>query len=124
MPGIDPSIIVHEIKTYQDAKPVCQKLRPVHPQKTTTTKAKIEKLLKVGFIYPVPLIEWVSNVIPVTKKQGTIRVYVYYGDLNLACHKDNYPTPFINQIIDNCAGSAIFSFMDSFSDYNQIKILL
>ena len=27
MPGIDPSIVVHEIKTYPDAKPVSQKLR-------------------------------------------------------------------------------------------------
>ena len=27
MPGIDPSIIVHEIKTYPDAKPIRQKLR-------------------------------------------------------------------------------------------------
>jgi hypothetical protein len=31
--------------------------------------------------------------------------------------------PFINQIIDNCAGSIIFSFIDGFSGYNQIEIL-
>jgi hypothetical protein len=31
--------------------------------------------------------------------------------------------PFIDQIIDNCAGSVIFSFMDGFSGYNQIEIL-
>jgi hypothetical protein len=30
--------------------------------------------------------------------------------------------PFINQIIDNCVGSVIFSFMDGFSRYNQIDI--
>jgi hypothetical protein len=28
MSGIDPSIIVHEIKTYPGVKPVRQKLRP------------------------------------------------------------------------------------------------
>jgi hypothetical protein len=33
MPGIDPSIVVHEIKTYPGAKPVRQRLRPVHPRK-------------------------------------------------------------------------------------------
>lgn len=32
-------------------------------------------------------------------------------------------TPFIDQIIDECVGSKIFSFMDGFSRYNQIKIL-
>ena len=30
MPGIDPSIVVHEIKTYLDAKPARQRLHPIH----------------------------------------------------------------------------------------------
>ena len=68
MLGIDPSIVVHEIKNYPTAKPVRQKLRQVHPRKAAAIKAEIEKLLKVGFIYPVPLIEWVSNVVLVNKK--------------------------------------------------------
>jgi hypothetical protein len=34
-----------------------------------------------------------------------------------------YYFPFIDQIIDNCARSVIFSFMDGFSGYNQIDIL-
>jgi len=86
-------------------------------------KAEVEKLLKASFIYLVPLTEWVSNIIPITNKQGTIRVCVDYRDLNLACPKHNYPTPFIDQIIENCVESAIFSFMDGFSGYNQIEIL-
>lgn len=48
---------------------------------------------------------------------------VDYRDLNKACPKDNYPTPFIDQIIDDCVGCEIFSFMDGFSGYNQIDIL-
>jgi hypothetical protein len=39
MPGINPSIVVHEIKTYPDTKPVQQKLRPVHPKKIASIKA-------------------------------------------------------------------------------------
>ena len=68
MLGIDPSIVVHEIKTYPMAKPVRQKLRQVHPRKAATIKVEIEKLLKAGFIYPIPLMEWVLNVVPVNKK--------------------------------------------------------
>ena len=30
--------------------------------------------------------------------------------------------PFINQILDDCSGDEIFSFMDGFSGYNQIQI--
>ena len=46
-----------------------------------------------------------------------------FRDLNKACSKDNYPTPFIDQIIDACAGNEMFSFMDGFSGYNKISIL-
>ena len=45
-----------------------------------------------------------------------------FRDLNKACPKDNYPTPFIDQIIDSCVGSEVFSFMDGFSGYNQTQI--
>ena len=67
--------------------------------------------------------EWVSKIVPVNKNQGTIRVCIDFRDLNKACPKDNFPTPHIDQIIDNYAGSVIFSFMDGFYGYNQIEIL-
>jgi hypothetical protein len=59
---------------------------------------------------------------PVDKKQGKIRVCTDFHDLNKACPKDNYPTPFIDQIIDECTSCEAFSFMDGFSGYNQIQI--
>jgi len=37
-----------------------------------------------------------------------------YQDLNCAYPKDNYPTLFIDQIIDECARRKIFSFMEGF----------
>ena len=69
MPRIDPWIVEHEIKTYLGVKPVRQKLRVVNPKKAPAIKAKIEKLLKVSFIYHVPLTEWVSNLVAVNKKE-------------------------------------------------------
>jgi hypothetical protein len=122
MLGIDPAIIVHEIKTYPRAKPVRQHLCSVHPRKVAAIKLEVEKLIKVGFIYHVALTEWVSNPIPIDKKGGSIRVCVDYRDINKSCPKDNFPTPFVDQIIDDCVGSEIFSLMDGFSGYNQINI--
>jgi hypothetical protein len=124
MPGINPKIVEHEITTYPDAKPVQQKLRPVNPKKAAAIKIEVAKLLKAGFIYPIHLTQWVSNPVPVNKKQGTIRVCTDFRDLNKACPKDNFPTPFIDQIIHECAGCEAFSFMDGFSRYNQIQIKL
>ena len=68
MPGIDPRIVEHEIKTYPNAKPVRQCLSAVNPRKAPGIKDEIEKLLNVDFIYPIPLTEWVSNLILVDKK--------------------------------------------------------
>jgi hypothetical protein len=85
-----------------------------------TIKDEVEKFLKEGFIYLVPLTKWVSNLIHVDKNQGTIHVCMDFQDLNKACLKEKFPTPFIDQIIDECAGTKIFSFMDGFSRYNQI----
>jgi hypothetical protein len=122
MSGIDPCIVEHEIMTYPDVKHVRQKLRPVNPRKATMIKDEVEKLIKVGFIYPMQLTEWVSNHVPVNKKQGTIHVCMDFRDLNKAFPKDNFPTPFIDQIVDECAGCEVFSFMDGFFGYNQIQI--
>ena len=48
--GIHPSIFVHEIKTYLDAKPVRQRLRQIHSRKAAAIKSEVEKLLRAGFI--------------------------------------------------------------------------
>ena len=123
MPGIDPNIVIHEIKTYLDAKIIIQGLCPIHLRKAAAIKAKVEKILRARFIYPIPLTDLVSNIVLVTKKQGTIRLYVDYRDINKVCPKYNYPMPYIDQIVNDCAGNEMFSFMDGFSGYNQINIL-
>jgi hypothetical protein len=123
MSGIDLDIVIHQIKTYLEAKPVLQCLRLVHPCKVAAIKLEVDKLLKAEFIYPVALTDWVSNLVPIEKKQGTIHVCVDYKDINKACPKYNFSTPFLYQIVDDCVGSKIFSLMDGFSGYNQINIV-
>jgi hypothetical protein len=45
-----------------------------------------------------------------------------FHDLNKACPKDNFPTPLIDNIVDECGGCELFYFMDGFLRYNQIQI--
>ena len=99
---------------YPDAKPIRQRLCVVNPRKAPSIKVGIEKLLKFNFIYPIPLMEWVSNPILMDKKQGVIRICIDFHDLNRAYPKDNFPTPFSDQILDECVGSEFFYFMDGF----------
>jgi hypothetical protein len=70
-----------------------------------TIKLEVEKLLKDGFIYPMDLTDWVSNLVSIDKKQGTIRMCIDYRDINKAFPKDSFPTPFIDQIIKDCVES-------------------
>jgi hypothetical protein len=74
MLGIDLRIVEHEITIYPDAKLVQKNIRPVNPQKATTIKVEVDKLLKVGFIYPIQLMQLVSNLVQVNKRKGMIRV--------------------------------------------------
>ena len=83
----------------------------MNPRKELSIKVEIEKLLKDGFIYLVPLTEWISNPVPVDKKQGTIWVCTKFRDLDNSCPKDSLPTPFINHILDQCDESKVLSFM-------------
>ena len=45
-----------------------------------------------------------------------------YRELNKETQKDNFPLPFIDQVLDTLSGKNFFSFLDGFSGYNQIQI--
>jgi hypothetical protein len=94
--GIDPSIVEHEITTNPNVKLEWKTLFPINPRNTTMIKAKVEKLIKVGFIYPVILTEWVSNHVPIDKNKGMIHLCMDFCDLNKAWPKDNFPTALID----------------------------
>jgi ribonuclease HI len=82
----------------------------------------VKKLLAAGFIKPIQHPRWLSNIVLVKKKNGQIRCCVDFRNLNKACPKDEFPLPNIDLLIDSAAGSAMFSFMDGFSGYNQIRM--
>ena len=63
-----------------------------------------------------------SNIVPVKKKNGQIRCCIDFRNLNKVCPKDEFPLPNMDLLIDSAAGSAMFSFMDEFSGYNQIRM--
>jgi hypothetical protein len=94
----------------------------MNPNLREILKEELQKLLNVGFIYPISVSEWVSPLVIVPKKNGKWRVCVDYGALNKATQKDHFPLPFIDQVLDSLSGKKFFSFLYGFSGYNQIKI--
>ena len=51
--------------------------------------AKVDKLLKSGFIKEAPHTTWLANVVMVKKANGSWRIYVDFIDFNKACSKDS-----------------------------------
>ncbi|KAK1618119.1 hypothetical protein QYE76_023636 [Lolium multiflorum] len=83
-------------------------------------KKEIKKMLDAGFIRPCRYAEWISNVVPVEKKDGRWRVAIDFRNLNSATPKDEYPMPVAETLINAAAGHKILSFMDGNAGYNQI----
>ena len=57
----------------------------------------------------------------VKKANGKWRMCVDFTDLNKVYPKDSYLLPRIDQLVDSMAGHRLFSFIDVFSGYNQIR---
>ncbi|KAM2155555.1 hypothetical protein ACFX1Q_047245 [Malus domestica] len=63
-----------------------------------------------------------ANIVPMLKKNGTLRIYIDFRNLNLATPKDKYPMLISDLLIDAAAHHEILSFMDGHAGYNQIFI--
>jgi len=85
-------------------------------------QSKVKKLIDSGFIKEEQHPDWVANIVPVTKRNGKIRVCIDFCDLNEACPKYEFLLPITDVMIDNMCGFKRMSFMDGFSVYNQIKM--
>ncbi|KAJ8615559.1 hypothetical protein MRB53_034931 [Persea americana] len=122
MPGLDSKIAVHKLNLQKDIKPVKQGQRRFRPDVMDKIEQEVQKLKNVVFIREEQHLEWLANIVPVTKKNGQIRVCIDYRDLNNACHKDEFPLPIPEVMNDNTCGFERMTFMDGFSSYNQIKM--
>ena len=83
---------------------------------------KINKLWKAKIILPIRFYNWVANIVPIRKKNGEIRIYVDFRNLNRCSLKDNYPLPKMDHILQRVVGSKHLSMIDGFFGYNQIVV--
>ena len=105
-------------------------------------KKEVLKLLDVCVIYPIADSKWVSPTQVVPKKSGVTvvanehneliptrvtsgwRVCIDYMKLNAGTRKDNFPLPFVDQMLERVAEHEFYCFLDGYSGYNQIEIAL
>jgi hypothetical protein len=85
-------------------------------------KTELDRMLEAGIIEPVEESEWIGPMVVQDKKTGEIMICVDLWKLNDACLHDPFPTPFTDEVLDNMGGQEVYSFIDGFSGYHQIRI--
>ena len=97
MRGVHPDTCIHHIYIQSEIRPVRQPQRRMNLILKDFVKEELQKLLNVGFIYPISDSKWVSPLVVVPKKvTWKWRMCVDFRELNKANLKDYFPLPFID----------------------------
>jgi len=120
MSGLDRSIVEHRLPIKPRFRPHQQPARRYNPNILPDIKAEITKLIEAKFIRQCRYAKWISNVVPVYKKNEKLRVCIDFRNLNKATPMDGYPMSVADLLVDAAAAHRIISFMDGNAGYNQI----
>jgi hypothetical protein len=124
MPRISREVIEHKLAIDPLYKPVKQKERRYTPERQETICQDVNKLLKVGFIRLVDYPNWLANPVLVEKPDDSWHMCIDYTSLTKVCPKEEYPMPCIYQIMDSTTSCELLSFLDAYSVYHQISIII
>jgi hypothetical protein len=121
MPGLSRELVEHRLPIKSGFRPYKQSAQRFNLIIHNQVKEEVERLLDTRFIRPCRYADWVSNIIPVKKKNtDKIQVCLDFHNLNKATPKDEYPIPIADMLINNASGHRVISFLDGNAGYNQI----
>jgi hypothetical protein len=101
----------HRIETTNNT-PICQRNNRIQINFEHEISQEIEKNLRLGIIKESNS-PWCSRIVPIKKKDGSLRLCIDYRALNAITIKDSYPIPKIDEILDSFKTAKIFSTLDA-----------
>ena len=104
-----------------NAKPVFCKARSVPFSLREKVTHEIDRLVEKKVLFPVSYSEWATPVVPIVKKDGSIRLCGdYKTTLNKALLCESYPLPKIDEIFAAINDGKHFSVLDLSNAYLQL----
>ncbi len=94
--GIPREICDHKTQLMVDAQPIKQRQYKMNLNYALKVREDLDKLLDVGFIYPIETTQWLSLLVIVPKKNGKLWICVNYHKLNAQTKKDLFQLPFLD----------------------------
>ena len=124
--GTDLGLVKDVIADFQvdrEVKPHFYKARSVPYALRDKIELELSRMATLGIIEPVAFSEWATPIVPVLKKDGSIRICGDYKlTANTATSCDKYPLPRIEDLFASLSGGKIFSTLDLKQAYNQLAL--
>jgi len=111
----------HAIDLKETFKPQKRRIYPLFRDKREEVQNFINDQLRKGYIRPSKSPQ-TSPVFFVDKKDRSKRIIMDYCNLNNQTVKNNYPLPLITDLIDNMGSKQVFTKMDLWWGFNNIRI--
>ena len=112
--------IEHQILT-GDAAPVCLPSYRVPIHLMDKARTQIQKMKDLGVVERSDS-EWCSPVVLVKKPNGEIRVAIDFREVNKIARRDAFPTPRIDECLEELQDSSVYSKLDCNSGYYQVAL--
>ena len=125
LPGLPPfrdvgTDVVIPLKP--DARPVARPMIRLSQPEMDEVERQVTQLLDGGLIIPSSS-AWGAPVLFAKKKDGTLRMVIgYHATVNPHTLKHAFPIPRLDSLLDEIAGSTVFTSLDLCSAYHQVRL--
>nr|GEV99924.1 retrotransposon protein, putative, Ty3-gypsy subclass [Tanacetum cinerariifolium] len=110
-----------DVPVVRDYREVFPEDLPGLPPARPELSEQLQELFEKGFIRPSSS-SWGASVLFGKKKDGSLRMYIDYRELNKLTVKNRYPLPQIDDLFDQLQGSSVYSKIDLRSGYHQLRV--
>ena len=118
-------LVKHTAKIHVDptAKPRFCKARSVPYALRAQVEQELDRLEKLGIIEKMEFAEWAAPIVPVVKRDGSVRICGDYKvSVNRAAKVDAYPLPRIEDLFASLNGGTRFTKLDLAHAYQQVPL--